>query len=147
MGNNAGLAWITGFHMQKRGLVAAGVVGVVIVFSSQYPSANVQEENRVFLMSNVSTNPSGFPTNQSGQTVGSGADIKDGQGPQLIEAFGSDGTTRGYVKATDLEEPMPSSPEEAANNVDQSRRIPLYSVDGLTRIGDFDIHRSTPGGR
>lgn len=98
-------------------------------------------------MSNVSTNPSGFPTNQSGQTVGSGADIKDGQGPQLIEAFGSDGTTRGYVKATDLEEPMPSSPEEAANNVDQSRRIPLYSVDGLTRIGDFDIHRSIPGGR
>ena len=98
-------------------------------------------------MVNSNTPTGDFPTNDSGQTYGSGAEIRHGHGPQLIEAFGTDGKTRGYVKAKDLEEPLPSSPEDAAKNLDQSRRIPLYSVDGSTRIGEFNIHRSASGNR
>ena len=64
---------------------------------------------------------------------------------ELILARGVDGT-RGYVRASDLEEPMPESPEAALALQAQRRAsgyvghyINLYASDGVTVIGCFFI--------
>lgn len=65
--------------------------------------------------------------------------------PGLILAQGEDGTC-GYVRATDLGEPMPESPEAALAMQTERRAsgykgryIPLYAADGVTVIGRFFI--------
>ena len=53
------------------------------------------------------------------------------------------GGTAGYVRATDLNGPMPKTPEEALrqmrSNAGKNRRIPMYDIDGRTVIGVFVI--------
>ncbi|MEN6389826.1 MAG: hypothetical protein ABFD04_05370 [Syntrophomonas sp.] len=85
-----------------------------------------------------------FPKNEAGQTYGSEIDANCPENaPDLIAAVGVDGTL-GYVKSTDLNGPLPKTPEEAIaitkkNLADIERKIPLYAVDGKTVVGSFNI--------
>lgn len=88
-----------------------------------------------------------WPKNARGLTYGSAADAKSPQDePDLIRATATNGKV-GYVLKTDLDGPMPSSPEEAlaqqAANAGKTRVIPVYEADGTTMIGEFLIE---PGG-
>ena len=65
--------------------------------------------------------------------------------PGLLLAQGEDGTL-GYVRATDLGEPQPETPEEALALMAEreasgytGRYINLYASDGVTVIGRFHI--------
>ncbi|HAM80162.1 hypothetical protein [Ornithinibacillus bavariensis] len=100
------------------------------------------------------TQNNNFPKNQAGQTYGSAAMAKSPQEePDLIVAIGVNGE-EGYVYREDLDGEMPSTPEEALAIQKQTekkmalvaagtpvvvRTIPLYDVDGVTVIGEFDI--------
>lgn len=83
-------------------------------------------------------------TNKNGLTYGSSLFTSEEDSPDLIEAYGIDGTF-GYVLATDLNEELPKSPEEALarqnlrRNAGTERLIPLYDVEGDTVIGQFRI--------
>lgn len=106
----------------------------------------------------ASKSPTTFSINSKGLTYGSALNATSREEePDLIAAIGVDGT-EGYVYASDLEEKMPSSPAEAVaitkaikekkaksknNKPVVIRSIPLYSSDGKTIIGTFDI-TSTP---
>lgn len=87
-----------------------------------------------------------FDVNENGESYGDYFQAMEaGVDPDLIAAQGVDGT-RGYVRASDLEEPMPESPD-AALALQAERRasgyagryINLYASDGLTVIGSFFI--------
>lgn len=102
----------------------------------------------------ASNSPKTFHTNNKGLTYGSAMyATSPEEEPDLIAAVGVDGT-EGYVYASDLEEKMPSSPAEAVaitNSINEKtamtkdnkptviRSIPLYSSDGVTVIGTFNI--------
>ena len=65
--------------------------------------------------------------------------------PGLLLAQGEDGTL-GYVRATDLGEPQPKTPEEAVALMAErkasgytGRYINLYAPDGVTVIGRFHV--------
>lgn len=89
-----------------------------------------------------------FPKNQYGQTYGSKLNaISTETEPDLIAATGVDGTN-GYVKRTDLEQPLPKTPQEAKAlmkyySAHPTREIPLYDVDGKTVIGKFIVGGGT----
>jgi hypothetical protein len=83
-----------------------------------------------------------YPTNENGQTYGSAlyATSPDTE-PDLIKAIGVDGII-GYVRAVDLNGPIPKAPEEALTmqrNAESVREIKLYDVNGKTVIGKFKI--------
>ena len=84
-----------------------------------------------------------FQVNEAGDTYGTGA--HDVELPDLVEAFGDDGQTVGYVRAADLAGDLPTSPEEAAalsaraRGGTGSRQIPLLDSDGRTVIGTFTV--------
>ncbi len=83
-----------------------------------------------------------FELNQDGQTYGSVSGHLESP-PDLIKALGIDGTT-GYVKSTDVFEPLPSSPEEAVKQqLEKDAKglytVPLYDTDGKTVIGEFVV--------
>ena len=86
-----------------------------------------------------------FPKNENGQTYGSAALVNSpDQEPDLISAVG-EGGVEGYLRAVDMHEEMPKTPEEAVaqNNKRKAgsvRQIPLYAVDVKTVIGVFNIH-------
>lgn len=83
-----------------------------------------------------------YPKNSSGETYGSALEaISPETEPDLIKAMGEDGTI-GYVRKTDLEEELPSTPEEALEKQAQAgngKEILLYDVDGKKVIGKFKI--------
>jgi hypothetical protein len=79
-----------------------------------------------------------YPVNERGITYGSalGANSPADE-PDLILAYGVDGTL-GYVLKTDLYGEDPASPEVAAARATTQRvSIPLYAEDGTTVIGEF----------
>ncbi|CAM3298999.1 peptidase [Paenibacillus taichungensis] len=82
-----------------------------------------------------------YNVNANGETFGSGLSAETiGVDPDLIEAYGTNGL-KGFVKSSDLE-PTISTPEEAlAINPENGavKSIPLYEVDGVTIIGQFDL--------
>jgi hypothetical protein len=109
-------------------LVLAVVVGVAVVASAR------------------SAHHYGWPLNASGLTYGSSAAAVSPQGePDLIMAEATNGKA-GYVYRSDLEEPAPSSLQEAlriqAARAGTWREIPVYLVDGSTKIGVFVIGES-----
>lgn len=83
-----------------------------------------------------------FPKNENGQTYGSAALVNSpDQEPDLISAVGVNGV-EGYLRAVDLDEEMPKTPEEAVARMKNRKRgevkeIPLYAVDGKTVVGKF----------
>ncbi|MDW7655726.1 MAG: hypothetical protein SCM11_00985 [Bacillota bacterium] len=84
--------------------------------------------------------PAGADTiqiNHRGERYGSAKYIDIGM-LDLVLAQGTNGEV-GYVRASDLDEPAPKSPEEAASLITYSRTINLYAEDGTTIIGVFNI--------
>lgn len=81
-----------------------------------------------------------YSRNANGETYGYGIQAESiGCEPDLIAATGVDGTN-GYVRGSDLEGPIPTSPEEAlAMQSSEGRYIPLYESDGEKVIGEFYI--------
>lgn len=95
-----------------------------------------------------------YSVNEFGQTYGSAVyAVSPETEPDLIAAVGTGGT-EGYVYSKDLQEDMPSTPEEAvagtralrklqaaakSNEPVIVKKIPLYDIDGKTIIGEFEI--------
>ncbi len=84
-----------------------------------------------------------WPTNARGLTYGPGPNALSPQDePDLVLATATNGKD-GYVLATDLEGPTPSSPEEAlawqAARAGKAWVIPVYQSDGITQIGVFEL--------
>lgn len=82
-----------------------------------------------------------YPKNALGETYGSALDAKENEKePDLIRAEAEDGTV-GYVRKTELEGPVPKTPEEAlalqAKATD--RYINVYESDGKTIVGKFKV--------
>lgn len=82
-------------------------------------------------------NSTAYKVNQNGERYGSAKFIDIGL-LDLVLAEATNGKA-GYVRATDLEEPMPASPEEAANWRRPDRTINVYAEDGKTVLGIFII--------
>ena len=81
--------------------------------------------------------------NTHGRTYGSAFSAKSLQDePDLIEVAATNGSI-GYALRSDLEGPMPTSPQEAlrqqAAQAGKSETIPVYQSDGTTKIGVFVI--------
>ncbi len=72
-----------------------------------------------------------YPTNSSGMTYGSGLGPDD---PDLIAAYGTNGQL-GYVRATDLHQPVASSLQTTPAALPRS--ITLFAKDGVTPIGEY----------
>ena len=88
--------------------------------------------------------------NSSGETFGpESAATSYEDRPDLIAATGVDGT-EGYVRKTDLDGEMPSSPEEAVRMMNSeyaytTRVIPLYDSEGKKVVGEFEIGSARNG--
>lgn len=84
--------------------------------------------------------PPTYPVNDDGLTYGSAAFANSIETePDLVSVVGENGV-RGYVYSTDLNEPMPRNPEEAAEIMrrgQEPRTIIVYKEDGKTAIGEF----------
>ena len=83
-----------------------------------------------------------YSTSPNGLVYGSGlASYRLGYSPDLIAAKGIGGE-EGYIRREDNWVPRPASIEEAAllYSEPRFRDIPLYSLDGVTRIGTFRLH-------
>lgn len=93
-------------------------------------------------LNSSSTAVGDWPVNARGQTYGSNASVgPEGNEPDLILVEATNGRT-GYVLKTDLNGPMPKTPEEAlawqeARKGQPPREIPVYLSDGVTQIGVF----------
>jgi len=91
-----------------------------------------------------------YDENARGQSYGSALEaISPETEPDLIQALADDKTTEGFVKKSDLDYlPDFDSPSEAlawqAEQAGKSRVIPVYDVDGTTKIGTFTITPATP---
>ncbi len=84
-----------------------------------------------------------YQTNINGESYGYAGQNADmiGYEPDLIAAYGTDGTF-GYVRATELVSPTPSSPEEAIALSQQNKNgktINVYGKDGITVISTFKL--------
>ena len=79
-----------------------------------------------------------YPKNDAGQTYGSGSDATSRADlPDLIKAVATNGQD-GYITRADYLGRQATSPEEAlAISADVTRTVPVYAVDGVTRIGEF----------
>lgn len=104
--------------------------------SSKSASSSVAEKVLEDLMSRAE-----YEVNENGETYGSAISANTiGVEPDLIAAVGTNGVN-GYVKAEELS-PEVSTIEEALAQMGENgnvRKIPLYDVDGITILGQFDI--------
>jgi hypothetical protein len=85
-----------------------------------------------------------YAKNANGLTYGSNMDANSPDNlPDLIKAVATNGK-EGYVKRTDYDDPHFTNPADAVKwTMDQkgkTRTIPVYDVDGVTKIGEFVIH-------
>lgn len=128
----------------KSSRVTAKVAGVALVVSA---ALGVASGVRAAMASNVADqgNMTGtlsqqeFPKNARGLSYGSLADARTpSDAPDLIFVVDRAGRF-GYVYATDLSEPEPTSPTEAESRSLGARTIPMYESDGVTRIGVFIV--------
>lgn len=82
-----------------------------------------------------------YKTNADGQTYGTDGSAPGGpvHEPDLVAVIATNGQ-QGYVYATQLNGPMPTSPAQAvADNNQRDRMIPVYQSDGKTQIGQFKV--------
>ena len=106
------------------------------------PSAHRDEDVVLEDCPELATAPP-YPVNEHGMSYGSGAAVdEDDPGPDLVAAYGTNGRC-GFVRASDRQQDLPPSPEEAlaymADLDPDGRDIPLYAQDGVTVIGRFHI--------
>ena len=126
----------------RKGLLAAGTAGLVVMAAAGAVAINLAAAAPTSPASySGEAEPSGypFPRNDAGQTYGSqmGATSSETT-PDLISTYATNGEL-GYVLRVDLRDPdPPRNPQEAiASNNRPARTIPVYTVDGKTKIGVF----------
>lgn len=115
---------------------------------------NGYQEDSTYPTSSISSGERDYAVNDAGQSYGSAflARTRE-ERPDLIAAVGNNGTI-GYVYASDLDAGEPTTPDEAVaqqklldeliaenNNSERIvlRTIPLYDVDGVTVLDEYDI--------
>lgn len=107
--------------------------------------SSIQETNSKDVKSLVSTENI-YSTNENGLTYGGDVyGLQMDLEPDLIEAYGVDGTL-GYVYASDLDH-QPSSPQQAVEyqmNKFLDKTIPLYDKSGEKIIGEFVLKNGEP---
>lgn len=116
--------------MKRKRIALMLTIGLIIL--------SVVSSNVVFALPTEKRNQ--YEKNANGETYGYAIQSETiGYEPDLIAATGTNGED-GYVRGTDLDGPIPSSPEEAiAMQSSNGRYIPLYESDGETVIGEFYI--------
>lgn len=116
--------------MKRKRIALMLTIGLIIL--------SVVSSNVVFALPTEKRNQ--YEKNANGETYGYAIQSETiGYEPDLIAATGTNGED-GYVRGTDLDGPVPSSPEEAiAMQSPNGRYIPLYESDGKTVIGEFYI--------
>ena len=87
-----------------------------------------------------------FPTNANGQTYGSDTNANSlRDSPDLVAVAGDCGAA-GYVKATDLNGPQPTSPADALRIQKEQQAsppvLPVYLSDGTTQVDTFTLATS-----
>jgi hypothetical protein len=124
--------------------VACALSMLFVVSFGLYANATQEETDGMELVipSQEYIEANGYPTNEKGETYGPKITRMDDrtEDPDLVLAEGED-DVQGYVKKTDLDGDLPSSPEEAVkyNETIKDRTIPLYLQDGETVVGYFRI--------
>lgn len=127
-----------GLRLRWAQIVAVACLALIVGLAvSSIASASAREHG-----------PARWPVNAAGQTYGSGLRaVSPKDEPDLICVEATNGLV-GYSLRTDLEDPDPSSPEEAvriqASRAGASRFVPVYRVDGETQIGVFVIDYAEP---
>lgn len=124
-------------------IVLAGGVGAA--FGALNNGHRGSEATRVDRPLTPAERPS-FAHNAKNQTFGSVGDLKDpADEPDLILVVANEGG-EGYVLRDQLNGPMPGSPAEAVAQAKapQSRVIPVFVSDGVTKIGTFTIGPDAP---
>jgi len=118
----------------------------VVSASAKYGESSTPED-----VNSSQSTIEGIQVNSSGETFGSElAATSYEDRPDLIAATGVDGT-EGYVRKTDLDGEMPSSPEEAVRMMNSpeylytARVVPLYDSEGKKVIGEFEIGSARNG--
>jgi hypothetical protein len=88
-----------------------------------------------------------LPRNAHGLSYGSSEQAtSDAEVPNLVLVYATNGKL-GYVNSSDLIGKSPANPQQAiASNSANSRAaaIPVYAVDGVTKIGEFVKQPATP---
>lgn len=112
----------------------------VVSASAKYGESSTPED----INSSQST-VEGIQVNSSGETFGSMLFVTNYEDrPDLIAAVGVDGV-EGYIRKSDFDGEMPSSPEEAVKLMHSpeylytARVVPLYDSEGKKVIGKFRI--------
>ena len=146
-GNSVGYAYVVDVSNYKGYLYSQGWTalwnGKGYTRRETTPSPNAKAESARLAIE-------GIQVNSSGETFGSElAATSYEDRPDLIAATGVDGT-EGYVRKTDLDGEMPSSPEEAVRMMNSeyaytTRVIPLYNSEGKKVIGEFEIGSARNG--
>jgi len=118
-------------------LVVGIIIGTQIMAFASFKLTNVPEYEKP-----------DFPKNEMGLTYGSAAFVDFDDMPDLIRALGTNGK-EGYIYAVDWNGDEPNTIEEVVIYMDNIRNlnekgifvrvIPLYAVDGVTVIGEYEI--------
>lgn len=126
--------------------VALGAAGVGFVFHPTVASEKPSAEPEATPVSQ-DVIPGSTGTNESGQTYGPLVDLTFESGPDLFEAYASNGKI-GYVKTAELAALVapPASPEIAAAGGQKDVYLNVYAVDGKTVIGQYRHAAGKSGG-
>lgn len=80
-----------------------------------------------------------FAVNQYGEAYGSILDsLSPDREPDLVEVIATNGSV-GYVRSSELNETLPTTPEEARAYRPGARLLTVYESDGRTAVGIFEI--------
>lgn len=115
------------------GGVALGIAGIGVAMPA-YGAADVRSAD--------SAGEQVYQVNEAGQTYGQAPTVDGAEMPDLLSAWGNDGTL-GYVLFSDLGmEPARSIDEieEANRRSEEKYTVPLYESDGKTIIGEFTVN-------
>lgn len=128
--NGNGYDRFTGYQSPKLQITSAKSINAF--FGNEIESSVVIEALKL---------KSEYDVNNNGDTYGSALSEQTiGVEPDLIAAVGTNGLN-GYVKAVDLTPEVNSIEEglEQMQSNNATRTIPLYDVEGITVIGQFDL--------
>jgi len=131
--------------LASAGLLAVGLIAISPLRSAAGPTPPVG------LQHSSSIAAVGYSVNSKGESYGSAADAANPSDlPDLIEVQATNGVFGYITKASFLGTPptlqqVLSYPKDSEGNlVAPSTTVPVYSSDGTTQVGTFDIGGSGP---
>ena len=130
-----------------RGAIAVAVAAIiVVVVAATMGGASIAKGNdATSVQVAAQSTTTGWPVNERGETFGSDIDAKsEADVPDLVAVVATNGK-HGYCLNSQFnaEPPSPKTAEEAAammhDALCEGRVIPVYTSDGVTQIGVFQI--------